>query len=238
MAINNLTLADFRTQVKRRLNEESNDGLWTSDELDRYINRATLRVHMDTLLVKTETNLSFVQDVSMYDLSTNNMRAEFLYSTSINNGRRLGPTNFLSMDKMWVSGNTWERDASSVPRNFIPFNWDRFVVWPPPATTPNVTLRSVPYPVALTVDTDTTVLPFVGQKLIVIFAAFLAQMKNDVKIALGILKEYQGVLEPLRATQRHNEMSRPAMMVPGQQFDREQANPGVNFGRQITLGLR
>lgn len=229
MAILDYTLSDLRQEVQVRLNEptDSDDlGLWTTAELNTFVNRAVLRVTMDTLFPKTETVIPSLSGMALYPLPADNLRPEFLRGPQSLQNKRLFPTVWLKLDIMQDGTGGWEMQAPSEPTNFYTFSWNNFLLWPPPNYGDGNTLHYVPVPSPLLDDTDATALPLPAQKLISIFASYLASMKSDVQKAFTFLQEYKSRLEPIRALSRHMNQSRPTVMVPSRTFDKASSQPG------------
>jgi hypothetical protein len=231
--IESYTLANFRTETQLRLNEPSGGGMWTDAELNTLINQAIVRVAMDTRVIKKDVSINVTANFSVYRLPEDNLIPEFLYGSTTWGQERIFPTNLLALDKMAMGYGTWEKDNFGKPRNFVPFSWDQFILWPPPDAVSTVNLHYIPYPSQLVNDTDTTLFPLSAQRLVPIFASYLAQMKNDVVKAVTHLNEYKQRLTSVQEQQRHNEQTRPSSIVPARNFDRRNANPEV--GRFSSL---
>lgn len=228
MGILNYRLSDFLTEVQARLREPSGGGLWSTTDLTTYINRATLKVYMDTRCVKRDTLINILKGFSFYTLPNDHMIPEFLYCSATYGNARLYPANWFAMDKKAQGRATWEKDFPGQPTRFIPFSHDQFVLWPAPDTTDTVMLHYVPFPETMVNSSDGTILPLSAQRLIPLYASFLAQMKNDPKRAFGThLAEYKQRMPSVVSQQRHNEQLRPQMIVPASAFDRKHANPDV-----------
>lgn len=228
MSIANYTLADYRTEVQTRLREPSTGGLWTLTEIDRCINRAIVRVVMDVRLPKKDTPIPLVGGISFYSFPADYMIPEFLYGSSTLGNQWLFPTTLIQLDKMGDGRGTWEKDNPGTPSHFVPFSQNQFILWPPPLTSDSVNLHYTPFLTTLVNASDTTNLPLTVQRLIPLFASYLAQMKNDPKKAVGLhLAEYKRRAPMAVTQQRQNEKLRPKIMAPGRAFDRKNANPEV-----------
>lgn len=229
--IQNYALSDFRNDVKTRLNEASNDGLWTTTELNNYINDALLRVVMDSRILQADETVNVLANLAYYKLPTDMLTPLWLYGPSIWGSLRLFPSFLLSLDKQYGGMYQWEKDSSNDSQGFVPYSYNEFLLWPAPNTATTVTLHHVPQPAALVNDTDTTSLPLVAQKSVVSFATYLAMIKSDMQKAQLFKAEYKQRLTPVLEITRHQDQSRPTMMVPGRSFDRSMANPSIRAFR-------
>lgn len=228
MSVMNYTLADFRTEVQTRLREPSGGGLWTLTEIDRCINRALVRVVMDIRLPKKDTSIPLVAGISFYSFPSDYMIPEFIYGSSTLGNQWLYPTTLIQLDKRQGGRSDWEKDSPGIPTHFVPFSQNQFILWPPVQTSDNVNLHYTPFLSQLVSATDTTNLPLTVQRLIPLFASYLAQMKNDPKKAFDVhLSEYKRRAPMAVIQQRQNEKLRPKIMAPGRAFDRKNANPEV-----------
>lgn len=225
--IQTYTLADFRTETQFILNEPLAGALWSDAELNGYINVAILRVAIDTHSTKKETVVTLGKNVGMYFLPQDSLRPEFIYSDSQWGFERLYPTNLMQLDQTGQGDNKWETNLPSRGANFVPFSHDQFIVWPVPSVTVQATLHYVPYPTTLVSDTDTTTFAVSAARLVPIFTAYLAMMKENVEKAAGYLADYNTRIAPVQAQERNNSKSRPAIMAPARHFDRRNANPEV-----------
>ena len=226
MSVLNYTLADFRSETQLRLND-ANGGFWANSELNGHVNRAVLRVTMDLRIPKRDTSIPIVAGVSFYPLPTDFLIPEYIYGAAALGNRRIYPTNFAALDKMSAGRAAWEKERTATPTHFVPFSSYFFVLRPGPDTTSNVTLHYTPFPTTLSSDSDTTSLNLSGQRLVPVFASYLAQMKNDPQKATQHLSEYKARLAPAQSQLRHDSQYRPQVMAPGRAFDRQQANPEV-----------
>lgn len=231
MAIQNYTLGTLRAEIKTRLNEASNDGLWTTSELNTYVNHAQLRVVMDTRMLQADESVNVDINVSFYHFPADMLTPLWLYGPSLWGSLRLFPSFMLSLDKQYGGMYQWEKDSANASQGFVPFSYNKFLLWPPPSAKTTVNLHHVPYPTSLVNDSDVTALPLIAQKLIIPFGAYLAMMKSDVQKAAGFLAEYkQRRIAALELT-RHQDQSRPSSLVPGRSFDRSMANPSIRAFR-------
>lgn len=233
MSIQTYNLAAFRQETLDHLND-SNGGMWSTSELNGYVNQAVLRVAMDIRVNKSEAAMTFgaLCGCSTY-LPSDCLVPEFVY-TDVNNGyQRLFKTHILALDKTGKGYNNWEKDAPNTPRNFWPFSWDQIVPWPIPFNALNGTLHYVPYPTTLVLDTDTTVFPMSGNRLVSVFAAYLASLKTSMVKAKNFLDEYNSRVVLVQEQERNNSKSRPAVMGVGRWFDRQGANPEVGRFSQL-----
>lgn len=229
--IQNYTFANTLTEVKTRLNEVYNDGLWTTAELNTYINHAMLRVAMDSRIPLNDAPIQVTPNVSCYKFPTDMLMPHYLYCSALWGNLRLFPTFLLSLDKMYGGMFQWEKDSSNTSQTFAPFSFDSFILWPSPSANTTINLHYVQQPPQLVSGSDTTNLPLIAQKLVVIHAAYLAMMKNDMTKAQGFLKEYKQRLISVQELTRHMDQTRPTVMVPGNSFDRSMANPAVRAYR-------
>lgn len=226
MAIQTYNLATYRQELLDKLNDP-NGGLWPTSELNGYINQAVLRIAMDIRFNKSEAALTVGAFYSTVFLPSDCLVPEWLYSDVLNNYQRLFWTTLMALDKTGKGDNNWEKDSPSTPRNFIPFSWDQLVIWPIPSQQLNGILHYAPYPATLVNDTDTTKFNMSANRLVSVYAAYLAQMKTDVQKAVGFLNEYNSRVTTVQEQERNNSKSRPPIMAPGRWFDRQGANPEV-----------
>lgn len=229
--IQNYALSDFLTEVKTRLNEATNDGLWSTANLTTKINEAVLRVVMDTRILRKDTAIPVTTDVSFYPMPVDCLIPLFLYTSALWGSLRLFPSFLLSLDKMYGGMFEWEKDSSNDPQVYVPFSYNWFILWPAPSAVSTVTLHYVQQPATLVNNSDTTVLPLVAQKLVPIQAAYLAMLKLDMQKAMIFQKEYKQRLISAQEVTRHELQTRPTVMAPGRSFDRSQANPSVRAYR-------
>lgn len=231
MAIQNYALVDFRTEVKTRLNEVSNDGLWTTAELNGHINHAVLRVVMDTRILQSDEAITVAPNVSFYTFPSDMLTPLWMYGPALWGSLRLFPSFLLSLDKQYGGMYQWEKDSSNDSQGFVPFSYNQFILWPPPSADTTVNLHHVPYPSTLTSDSDTTSLPLVAQRIVSIFAAYMAMLKSDMQKAANFRGEYKQRLTSVLELTRHQNQSRPTAISPGRSFDRSMANPSVRSYR-------
>lgn len=230
--IKNYAFSDLLSEVKTRLNESVNDGLWTTTELNSLINHAMLRVAMDTRIPRSDVVIPVQQNVSFYQSFPSDLLLPLdMTSSALWGSLRLFPSFILSLDKMYGGMYLWEKDSSNTSQIFVPFSFDSFILWPAPSATTTVTLHYMPRPTTLMNSGDTTTFPLVAQKLVPIFASYLAQLKNDMDKAQLFLKEYKQRLISAQELTRHKDASRPTVMAPGRSFDRSNANPAVRAYR-------
>lgn len=231
MSVQNYALSDFRTEVKTRLNEASNDGLWTTAELNGYINHALLRVVMDTRILQRDIAINVTSNVSFYTLPADSLTPLWMYGPSLWGNLRLFPSFLLSLDRQYGGMYQWEKDSSNNSQVFVPFSYNEFILWPAPSSVTTVNLHDVPLPTSLVLDTDTTLLPLVAQRTVSIFAAYLAMLKSDKQKAKSFRDEYKQRIVSVLELTRHQLKDRPTIMAPGRSFDRSQANPSVRAYR-------
>jgi hypothetical protein len=228
MSVKNYTLADYRTEVQTRLREPATGGLWSVSEINNYVNRAIVRVGIDVRLPKKDAPIPLVAGISFYSFPSDYMIPEFIYGSSTLGNQWLFPTTLIQLDRMQDGRGDWEKDNPGTPTHFVPFSQNQFILWPPVLTNDNVNLHYTPFLPALVNDSDTTQLPLTVQRLVPLFASYLAQMKNDPKKAVGLhLAEYKRRAPMAVVQQRQNEKLRPKIMAPGRAFDRKNANPEV-----------
>lgn len=229
--IQNYALKDFRTEVKLRLNEPVNDGLWSTSELNTKINTALLRVVMDTRILQADEPVTVTSNVAYYNLPTDMLTPLWMFGPALWGSLRLFPSFLLSLDKQYGGMYQWEKDSSNSSQGFVPFSYNQFILWPPPSSTTTVNLHHVPFPAQLVADTDTTSLPLIAQRMVSIFAAYLAMLKSDMDKANNFRSEYKQRLVSVLELTRHQNQSRPSVMQPGSSFDRSMANPSVRAFR-------
>lgn len=229
--IQNYALKDFRTEVKLRLNESVNDGLWTTTELNTKINTALVRVVMDTRILQADEPINVTSNVAFYNLPSDMLTPLWMYGPTLWGSLRLFPSFLLSLDRQYGGMYEWEKDSSNTSQGFVPFSYNQFILWPPPSAATTVNLHHVPFPAQLMSDTDTTALPLIAQRLVSIFAAYLAMMKSDMQKASNFKGEYKQRLTSVLELTRHQNQSRPSVMVPGRSFDRSMANPSIRAFR-------
>jgi len=231
MTIQNYKFSDVLTEVKTRLDEVVNDGLWTTAELNIYINHAMLRVAMDSRIPLNDISINVTPNVSVYKFPSDLEMPLYLYGPTLWGQLRLFPTFLLSLDKMYGGMYQWEKDSSNDSQAFVPFSYDQFILWPAPSANTTVFLHYVQQPPQLVNGTDLTNLPLIAQKLVVIFTTYLAMLKNDMQKAQTFLKEYKQRLVSVQELTRHMDQTRPTVMVPANSFDRSMANPSVRAYR-------
>jgi hypothetical protein len=231
MAIQNYTLAAFLTETKTRLNEASNDGLWSTPELTIYINHALLRIVLDSRILEADTPINVAANVAIYTFPTNMLTPLWIYGPQLWGSLRLFPSFLLSLDKQYGGMYQWEKDSSNWSQGFVPFSYNQFILWPAPSTATTVTLHYVPIPTPLVYTSDTTNLPLVAQRTIPIFASYLALLKSDMQKATNFKKEYKQRLVSVLELTRHQLQDRPTVMVPARGFDRSMANPSIRAYR-------
>lgn len=233
--IKNYQLSDFLAEVKQRLNEPVNDGLWTTAELTSKINTALLRVALDTRITQSDEQVNVAANVSFYRFPTDVLTPLWFYGPQVWGSLRLFPSYLLSLDKQYGGMYQWEKDSANQSQGYVPFSYDKFILWPPPSTNTTVTLHHVPIPKQLVFNTDTTSLPLIAQRLISIFASYLAMLKSDMSKAQNFRNEYKQRLVSVLELTRHQDQSRPSTMTPGfgpyNSFDRSMANPSVRAYR-------
>lgn len=229
--IQNYALSDFLTEVKQRLNEVQNDGLWSTSELTTYINHAQLRVVMDTRILEKDLPQTVASNVSYYTFPTDMLTPHYMYGPVLWGSLRLFPSFLLSLDRQYGGMYEWEKDSSNNSQGFVPFSYNQFILWPAPSVNTTVTLHYCQQPTTLVDTTDTTQLPLVAQRCISIFAAYLAMLKSDMQKANNFKNEYkQRIISVLELT-RHQNKDRPTVLAPGRSFDRSMANPSVRAFR-------
>jgi len=227
MTIANLTLAQVRADLQRRLNEVAAAGVWTAAELNGWVNRALLRVYLDLEQDTTEGSINLRQNVCWYALPSDTLLPKFLYGPSIWSNLRLFPTSMAKLDKY---DYRWETNTSTISTHFIPFSYDRFLLWPPPQTTTTVTLFYVPMPTTLSADGDTTAIPLQAQKLLPIYGTYLALRKHDFQKAMLFLQEYKQRLEVVKVEIAETTDLHTTKMRPADRFAKAHHTP--QFGRR------
>ncbi len=231
MAIRNYQLIDFRNEVKLRLNEPANDGLWSTAELNTLINHALLRVVLDTRILQADETVQVGANMSWYTFPADMLTPLWMFGPTVWGSLRLFPTFLLSLDKQYGGMYQWEKDSNNQSQAFVPFSYNEFILWPAPSQSTTVTLHHVPQPATLVNDSDTTALPLIAQRLVSIFASYLAMLKLDMEKAAAFRGEYKQRLVSVLELTRHQDQSRPTVMAPGRSFDRSMANPSVRAFR-------
>ena len=229
--IQNYTLATFLNEVKLRLNEASNDGLWSTSELTTYINHAQMRVVMDSRILEADTSVTIAAYRAFYNLPSDMLTPLWIYGPTIWGTLRLFPSFLLSLDRQYGGMYQWEKDTANQSQGFVPISYNQAIFWPPPSTQTNVTLHYVPEPTALVNNTDTTALPLVAQKAMIPFAAYLAMLKSDMQKAMSFKAEYKQRMVSVLELTRHQNKDRPTVLVPARGFDRSMANPSIRAYR-------
>ncbi len=229
--IQNYALSDFLTEVKQRLNEVQNDGLWSTSELTTYINHAQLRVVMDTRILEKDLPQTVASNVSYYTFPTDMLTPHYMYGPVLWGSLRLFPSFLLSLDKQYGGMYEWEKDSSNNSQGFVPFSYNQFILWPAPSVNTTVTLHYCQQPTTLVNSTDTTQLPLVAQRCISIFASYLAMLKSDMQKANNFKNEYKQRIVSVLELTRHQNKDRPTVLVPGRSFDRSMANPSIRAFR-------
>src|SRR5690348_7030436 len=118
--IKNYTLANFRTEVKTKLNEPDFDGLWSTAELNTYINHAMMRVVLDTRILQTDESVPVLQNLALYRMPSDMMTPLWIYGPSIWGSLRLFPSFLLSLDKQYGGMYQWEKDSTNQSQGFVP----------------------------------------------------------------------------------------------------------------------
>ena len=231
MSIANLTRANIATDIRRRLNEAGIAGVWTDAEINTRIDRAVLRAQIDTEQDTAEGTINLRNGVAWYSLPSDCLVPQFLYGPSIWSYGRLYPTEMTKLDRLRPTMGSWETSATSRSDLFIPFSYDKFILWPPPNANTTITLFYSPVPSSLSADGSTTVFHLSVQKLIPIYASYLCLRKHDFEKAQLFLGEYKQRLAAAKADIANTAAVRPARMAPAKQFDRAHATPEVRFGR-------
>lgn len=231
MSVQNYSLSGLRTIVKTKINEQNNDGLWTTAELNTYINHAILRVVQDTRVLQMDEPINLLQYLALYRMPTDMLTPLWIYGPALWGSLRLFPSFLLSLDKQYGGMYQWEKDSTNQSQGFVPFSYDQFLLWPPPSVNTTVTLHHVPIPATLVNDTDTTSLPLFAQRAAATFAAYLAMMKSDIQKAQKLLSEYKQRIVSVLEITRHQDQTRPSQLIPGRSFDRSMANPSIRAYR-------
>lgn len=205
--------------------------MWTTAELNTKINTALLRVVLDTRILQRDIPLNVTSNVAFYSMPADTMTPLWMFGSSLWGSLRLFPSFLLSLDKQYGGMYQWEKDSSNQSQGFVPFSYNKFILWPPPSQATTVTLHDVPLPTQLVLDTDTTAIPLIAQRLVSIFAAYLAMLKLDMQKAQNFRNEYKQRLVSVLELTRHQDQTRPTVMVPGRSFDRSMANPSIRAYR-------
>lgn len=228
MTVASLTFANLRTDVKRRLNEVAADGNWTTTEINTRINRAMLRVAMDCEQETEQETINLRLNVSWYHLPSDCLVPKFLFGPSAWSQLKLFPTTMTALDK---EDHYWERATNSMSSQFIPFSYNRFILWPPPRETTTVTLFQTPVPTTLSADGDTTPFRLDAQKLVPIYATYLCLRRYDWLKAKLMLAEYKSMLAAVNSADRNNSAVHTTKMRPATKFDKAHGNP--RWGRRF-----
>ena len=222
MTIFNLTLAQLRTDLKTRLDEVSADGLWATSELNTQLNRAYLRVQMDTEQYTRTATINLLANLGWYSLPTDCLVPKYLYGPTAWNFERIYPTTLAVLDRADRGLGSWEKDTPGISLLFIPFSWDKFILWPAPSSTTTISLFYAAIPIDLSADSDTTVLDPQAQKLLPIYAAYLALRKDRFDKAVPFLQEYRQRLGIVKSELANHASYKPTQMRPAGWFDRAQ----------------
>jgi hypothetical protein len=231
MSVQNYSLSGLRTKVKQFLNEAQNDGLWTTTELNTLINHALLRVVLDSRILLKDGPIQVTSNVAFYTMPSDLLTPLWIYGPALWGSLRLFPSFLLSLDKQYGGMYQWEKDSSNQSQGFVPFSYDKFILWPPPSTTTTVNLHYVPQPSPLVNDTDFTALPLIAQYPVATFATYLALLKSDVQKAMKLRDQYKQRMVPVLELTRHQDQTRPTVLAPGRSFDRSMANPAIRAYR-------
>lgn len=233
MAINTHTLSSFRTTVKRRINEVAADGEWSTSTLNGHINRSILKAAIDTEQPNSEATVSLRLNVAWYNFPSGVLQPLFFYGPTVWEQARLFPTNLIAMDKAVAGYVTWETSPKGRSSLFIPFSYDKFILWPPPDQNTSVTLSYVPVPTTLSTDGDTTSLHPNSQDLVPIYATYLALRKHDFDKAKVLLGEYKQRLAIVKTEFAKTTAAQPTRMSLAKPFDRAQSSPEFRqYGRR------
>lgn len=231
MTIANLTLGNIRSDVRTRLNEAGlTSGVWVDSEINTRINRAVLRAQVDVEQDTVEATINLRQNVAWYALPSDCLVPLFIYGPSAWSFARLYPTQITKMDRLQTNMGSWETGAAQRTTLFIPFSYDKFILWPAPNVNTTVTLFYSPVPATLSADGDTTVFHLSVQELIPIYAAYLCMRKHDFSTALVFLREYKQRLAVVKADIGSTASVRPSRMAPAKPFDRAHATPELRMG--------
>lgn len=229
MTIQAYTLATFRSEIRERLNESAAAGVWSDAEISGHINRALLRTVLDTEIDSAEATITTRANVAWYDLPTDCLVPLFLYGPSAWAYERIFPTSLGALDKNVEHIGRWELTSGGISRLFIPFGYDKFIIWPPPSSAVSITLFYVPEPATMDEDADTTNVHLHAQDLVPVYATYLALRKYDFKKARILLSEYKQRLASVKSEQATNAASRPVRMAPATAWDRAHGNPVVRM---------
>ncbi len=231
MSVQNYSLSGLRTKVKQYLNEMVNDGLWTTAELNTYLNHAMLRVAMDTRILQNDIPVTVAANVAYYTFASDLLTPLWIYGPAVWGSLRLFPSFLLSLDKQYGGMYQWEKDSANQSQGFVPFSYNQFLLWPPPSSNTTVNLHYVPLPATLVNDGDLTAFPLVAQYPVATFATYLALLKSDMKKAEKVKDLYKQRITGVLELTRHQDQTRPTVMVPASSFDRSMANPSIRAFR-------
>ena len=229
MTIQSYTLATLRSDIRQRLNESAAAGVWTDAELASHINRALLRTVIDTEMDTAEATVSLRLNVAWYNLPSDCILPMFLYGPSAWAYERIFPTSITALDRNVEHVGRWEMSGGGTSRLFVPFSYDKFILWPPPSSSTSVTLFYVPTPTTLSADGDAPNIQLHAIDLIPIYATYLALRKYDFGKAKLFLSEYKQRLAAVKSEQSTNSASRPVSMAPAKSWDRAHGNPVIRM---------
>ena len=228
MTIANNTLAQLRADLDRRLNQVAAPGLWTAAEENTFLNRAILRLTMDSELDTADTAINIRVNVSWYFLPSDCLVPLFLYGPSAQwQQQKLFPTSMIALDR---EERLWESNSSTISTRFIPFSYNRFILWPPPRTTTTMNIHYVPVPTTLSADGDTTVLPLWAQKAIPAYGTYLALRRYDGKKARLFLAEYKQQLAVALSEKRNTTVYHTTKLRPAGKFEKSHSSPRFQRG--------
>ena len=225
MTIANFTRAQLLAEVKRRLNEASADGAWTTTEINSFIDRSILRLAMDLKSDTAEATINLRLNVAWYRLPSDMLLPLFLYGPSIWDNSRLFPTSLTAMDKYDGARATWETATKGRSTLFIPFSYDKFIIWPPPDQSTSVTLFYIPNPTALAADATTTGLQLQAQRLLPIYTTYLLLRRHDFDKARALLAEYKQRLVVVKRELSTVTGTQAPRLAPAKVFDRAHGAP-------------
>lgn len=222
MRMPNLTLADFRSDIKTRLDEVGGDALWSTSELRTKINRAYLRVAMDTEQFTKTLDFTLRANCGWYGLPVDTMVPKYIYGPQAWGHERIFPSDWQTLDRAQRRLGDWEKEISGTSVLFVPFSYNKFLIWPSPKISTTASLFYVATPPQLLNDVDSTQLNFQAQKLIPIYATYLCLRKDNFPAAMVYLQEYRYRMPLVRSELANHGSFRPMVMRPASAFDQAQ----------------
>lgn len=223
------TFSEIRTEVRRYL-DDANGGIWLDAEVNRNINRAILRTWLDTEWETKTSTIEGVTNNAWYYLPADCLVPKLLLATDWNQ-EKIFPTDLILMDKFDTG---WEGEPNSIPSRFIPFSYDRFIIWPPiNANSGNrtLTMQFTPIPTEVTQDSDAalgssaTVPPLFISELIPLKATALCWLRVSWQKAQEYNGLYNSELQNAQVTLRNLAGAATTKFRPAGKFERAHGSP-------------